>query len=79
MEVSQDHYQDQSHSDFTIAVLAPWKRDELHIYRQCVHSSVLSPTHSEKWLCNLTELWKMPKIYKPHAITPESESGRNTS
>lgn len=30
MEVSQDDYQDQNHSDFTAVVLALWKRDEPH-------------------------------------------------
>lgn len=54
MEVSQDDYQDQNHSDFTAVVSALWKRDEPHTYTLFVHSSVLSLTHPEKWLYNLT-------------------------
>lgn len=52
MEVSQDHGQDQNHSDFTAAVLALWKKDELHA--DCAHSSVLSLTRPGKWLYNFT-------------------------
>lgn len=54
MEVSQDHYWDQNHSDFTATILALWKRGELHTYRLCAHSSVFSLTHPEKWLYKLT-------------------------
>lgn len=34
-------------SEFAAAVLALWKRDELHTQRWCAHSSGFRPTHPE--------------------------------
>lgn len=52
MEDRQDHYQDQNHSDFNVAVWALWKRDEWHTYGLSAHL-VFSLTHPERWLYNL--------------------------
>lgn len=71
-EVRQEHYQNQSCSDFKVLVWALWKEMNDTFYRVCAHSLVFSDTHPKRRLYNLPrKKKKKAKMYKLHNTTTE--------